>query len=89
MHPPLFPNSPTAPTNDTNNSPIIRRVQFPALLNNDHRPTDVRRSSSADDIALLPSNNHTSPMDVSAPFEVDNELTNPLRIGFFTCVYQR
>ena len=80
----IISQSPTAPTNDSNhNSSIICRVQFLTLPNNYHHPNDDRRSPSVDYLARLQSNYHTSPMDVPAPSEVDNELTNLLIIYLF------
>ena len=81
----IISQSPTAPTNDSNhNSSIICRVQFLTLLNNDHHPNDDHRSPSVDYLAPLQSNYHTSPMDVPAPFEVDNEPTHLLIVHLFS-----
>ena len=81
----IISQSPTAPTNDSNhNSFIICRVQFLTLLNNDHHPNDDHRSPSVDYLAPLQSNYHTSPMDVPAPFEMDNEPTHLLIVHLFS-----
>ena len=84
----IVSQSPTASKNDTSNSYIICRFQFPTLLNSYPCPTDNCRSPSADNIVLLTSNNDTSPMDVPPPFEVDDELTNPLKTDLFPCACQ-